>query len=151
MNPEVFEIDSPPGAELARSLLRDGTAVRFAARGRSMTPFVRDGDVVTIAPVHASQLRTGDLVLYRAQGGGLILHRMVALARSPDGPQPVMRGDNQVRSERIRPEQVLGRAEFLMRDGRTRNPRAWARRATALVLTRCRRAWRLLGTRARSD
>jgi hypothetical protein len=36
--------------ELARAVLAKGKSFRFHAPGLSMTPFIRDGDFVTIGP-----------------------------------------------------------------------------------------------------
>jgi hypothetical protein len=59
--PEAPRLRRRPGRELLlsglaqidlmRAVLARGRLFRFRARGWSMTPFIRDGDVITIAPV----------------------------------------------------------------------------------------------------
>jgi hypothetical protein len=62
----VSEISFP---ELTTDLLRQGCAVRFTATGGSMTPTVRDGDLVRCDPVDPTRVRPGDILLYRLRPG----------------------------------------------------------------------------------
>jgi signal peptidase I len=57
---------SLPGAgfaELMAAVLDKKVPVRFTAPGFSMTPFIRDGDTITIAPV-SEKIRCGDVVAF---------------------------------------------------------------------------------------
>jgi hypothetical protein len=65
--------DSRMFGELLRSLLRNGMAVRFQARGRSMYPAIADGDVVQ---VEAGAVQRGDVALVET-ADGLRAHRLV--------------------------------------------------------------------------
>jgi hypothetical protein len=81
-----------PGAaleELMSAALARGASFRFTARGFSMHPFVRDGDVLMLGAV-ARRLRVGDVVAARCPApGGLLVHRVVARA----GTGLLVRGD----------------------------------------------------------
>ena len=55
-----------------------------------MMPFIRDGDVVTIAPLHGRRARFGEVVAFAGPAGGLVVHRVVA--RMPDSYE--IRADN---------------------------------------------------------
>lgn len=68
----------PPFTPVCIDLLRAGQSVRFTATGASMAPVIRDGDVLTVAPVPASELRQDDVVLYLTPRG-LTAHRVVRL------------------------------------------------------------------------
>jgi len=63
------------GPTLAAELLAAGRLVALRARGSSMAPLVRDGDVLTLAPL-ASTPRAGELVAALC-AGRLIVHRVV--------------------------------------------------------------------------
>ncbi len=65
-----------PTAELAFEALARGLPVRFCARGASMRPWVRDGDVLVLAP-DAELADVGDLVLVPVSDFGVV-HRVVA-------------------------------------------------------------------------
>jgi SOS-response transcriptional repressor LexA len=45
-----------------------GTTVDFRPRGDSMTPLIRSGDLVTVAPAIPANLEPGDIVLARVAG-----------------------------------------------------------------------------------
>ena len=106
--------------QLLEELLRDGQSVRFRAPGWSMHPTIRDCEVITVAPLGASLVREGDVVLYRT-GGAAIAHR-VTRVRSAAGRSEglVLRGDAAHCCDRpIGVAQVLGRVLAVERDGRT--------------------------------
>ena len=62
--------------DLTAELLSRGTTVRFRPRGRSMYPSIREGELITVEPVAASDVKLADIVLYRSERG-LIAHRVV--------------------------------------------------------------------------
>jgi uncharacterized repeat protein (TIGR01451 family) len=68
--------DSPAFETLARELLSQGLSVRFEARGASMSPVIRDQEMVIVTPVIVSKLRKGDIVLTKGHSG-LRVHRLV--------------------------------------------------------------------------
>ena len=83
----------PVSGEALSALLTDvlarGVPFRFAARGYSMFPFIRDGDTVTISPLGGRRVRFGEVVAFTGQTGGPIVHRVIA--RRPDSYE--IRGD----------------------------------------------------------
>jgi hypothetical protein len=88
---------------------------RFTARGYSMHPFIKDGDVLTVAPL-AGPPRRGDVVAaHRAHTQGLVVHRVVAWR---SGGYEI-RGDNVEEADGvIGPGEVLGVVDSVERDGR---------------------------------
>lgn len=66
---------------LCRNLLAEGHPVRFTARGTSMFPFICDGDLLTVVPAGANDLRVGDVVLYERPDGRLVAHSLVVKER----------------------------------------------------------------------
>jgi signal peptidase I len=89
---------------LMASVLEKGVPFRFTAPGHSMTPFIRDGDVITVAPV---RIRFGDVVAFVSpHGGKLTVHRVVRVSR--DGY--LIKGDNTVEPDGTVPRtSLLGR------------------------------------------
>src|SRR5271157_2210492 len=63
---------------LVRELLREGLAVRLRVRGRSMEPYVVDGDLITLRSVVPRAIRLGDLVFSQEPGVAPLLHRVVS-------------------------------------------------------------------------
>lgn len=73
---------------LMAAVLEKGVPFRFTAPGHSMSPFIRDGDVITVAP---GRIRFGDAVAFvNPHGGKLTVHRVVRISR--DGY--LIKGDN---------------------------------------------------------
>ena len=63
--------------ELLTAVLARGSLFRFQARGFSMSPFIRDGDVLTLAPA-PDRLRIGDVVAFiNPCNQQLSVHRLV--------------------------------------------------------------------------
>lgn len=64
---------------LLEAVLARGASFRFQARGYSMAPFIRDGDILTVAPIAAEARRIGVVVaVVNPARGSLIVHRIVA-------------------------------------------------------------------------
>ena len=75
-------------AELMAAVLDKNAPFRFTAPGFSMSPFIRDGDVITIAP---GRLRYGDVVAFvNPCHGKLTVHRIVHVSRAGY----LIKGDN---------------------------------------------------------
>jgi hypothetical protein len=78
--------------ELMRAVLSQGRPFRFRARGGSMTPFIRDGDVITVVPLQQTLPETGEIVAFvRPPEGRLVVHRVVARQEQA----VFIQGDNQ--------------------------------------------------------
>jgi hypothetical protein len=102
---------------LMRAVLAKGKPFRFRAKGFSMSPFIKDGDVVTIRPLSAGEPRTGDVAAFLFPSTGRVaLHRVVAAG---DGlfhlkGDNVPEGDGAVAADRI-----LGVVARVERNGET--------------------------------
>ena len=104
----------PRFSDLCVALLRGGTPVRFAATGSSMSPAIRDGDWITVEPVPAEAVATGDVVLYSG-ARGLIAHRVLEACRA-EGLAFLARGDARGSAgEWVSAAQLLGRVASVER------------------------------------
>src|SRR5215471_10844370 len=70
--------DSRLFEEIVRPMLERGLSVRFEARGCSMSPAIRDGEIVEVKRVALAKLRKNDIVLARSENR-FRLHRIVML------------------------------------------------------------------------
>lgn len=105
--------------ELSGEILRAGHGLRFRARGASMSPLVRDGDVVLVQPVAPRAVRVGDVVLCRSDAGFPVAHRVVRRLDGPDGRRFLVQGDQALRVDGVIPgAQVYGRLVAVVRDGK---------------------------------
>lgn len=134
----------PGSATLLGELLGRGQRATLRARGGSMWPFLRDGDVVTLAPLTAPIL-LGEVLLAR-RGDELVLHRAVRLTEGG----PVLRGDALPREDGVFPAaQLLGRVVRLRRAGHAGRGYPPAR-LFALAMAPACRLWLRVARRARS-
>jgi hypothetical protein len=101
--------------ELMSATLRRGACFRFTARGFSMDPFVRDGDVLTVAPVRGRP-GLGRVVAVRDPVTGRpVVHRVVAHGAGG----VLVRGDGAGRADGVAgPDDVLGQVVAVERNGR---------------------------------
>ena len=107
----------PETPEIIATLLRQRTPVSFRVGGPSMTPTVRDGEVVTILPRPPGAIRRGSVVLYQIHGR-LVLHRYTINDKRTNRILAV--GDAGVDGgEWIPAEDVLGIAAGVCRNGKT--------------------------------
>ncbi|MEQ8171645.1 MAG: signal peptidase I [Candidatus Eremiobacterota bacterium] len=77
MKPEEFSFYGEELIVLLQEFSGKGASLRFQARGGSMTPFIRHGDIITITPLTCS-LRTGDVVAFiNPANNKLAVHRII--------------------------------------------------------------------------
>jgi uncharacterized repeat protein (TIGR01451 family) len=129
-------LDSERFEALSRELLKSGMGVRFEARGASMSPAIRDGEIVYVTPVIVSKLRKDDIVLSKGHNGFRV-HRLVVadqdknlfITRGDCGEQddPPLRGE-QILGVAVAKEVRIGRK---LVQARFKNVGGWALRCAA--------------------
>lgn len=102
-------------AELMEAVLEKNVPLRFSASGSSMTPFIRDGDAITVAP-SPLRLRPGDVVAFvNVRSNQLMVHRIIHA--SPAGY--LIKGDNNSVPDGLMPaSSIIGRVVRVVRRGR---------------------------------
>lgn len=97
-------------------LLAEGRTIQFKPIGYSMYPlFVPDRDQAVVAPIGDIMPRRGDVVLYRREGGNLVLHRICRY----DAEGFYMVGDNESEIEGpLQREQIKGILVGIIRKGK---------------------------------
>lgn len=71
------EIPMAESILLFEDILAGGAYLRVKATGRSMLPFLRGGEILTIRKVPPSSLGMGDVIFFRNPGGHAVAHRIV--------------------------------------------------------------------------
>ncbi len=103
--------------DLMSAVLSKGRPFRFCARGWSMSPFIQDGDIITITPLQKNLPNVGEVVAFlRPEDGRLVVHRVVARHLSA----VFIQGDNgpDFADGFIPRENLLGRVIRVERHGR---------------------------------
>src|SRR4030042_2785426 len=75
---EELALSSQDLEKLMRGVFDKGSSFRFKGKGYSMSPFIKDGDVLTIAPLQGSSPRFGDVMVFtHPTTGKLVIHRLI--------------------------------------------------------------------------
>lgn len=97
---------------LIRERLADGQSVRFAPRGRSMLPMLRQGRDKVVLSAVTGELKKYDLPLYQRDDGTYVLHRIVKV-----GETYTCIGDNQhILEPGVRRDQIIAVVTAFTRD-----------------------------------
>jgi hypothetical protein len=112
----ILALSGPGLVDLLTAVLGRKRSFRFRAKGYSMAPFIRDGDVITLAPLGNTPPRMGEVVAYvNPTRERLVVHRVVARR----GNAFLIKSDNESRSDGLVPCRcILGRVTRVERDGR---------------------------------
>lgn len=113
---EELSLSSQSLRELLRAVLDKGASFRFRAKGFSMSPFIKDGDVLTVALWQGTTPRLGDVVVFTHPGTGkLIIHRVIE--KKTDSY--LTKGDNSPEGDGlISKADILGRVTKAERNGK---------------------------------
>jgi signal peptidase I len=105
--------DKEAVAGLLTDALRAGHSFSFRAGGFSMSPFIKDGDLITVSPFGNIQPGRGDIVAFLdAANNGLTVHRII----QKQGIDFIMKGDNtRVADMPVSDSNLLGRVTGIRR------------------------------------
>ena len=133
--------------ELLRATVERGASLRTTVRGFSMSPFIKDGDALTVSPMGERDPRVGEVIAFVSPlNGRMAVHRVVS--RTTSGW--LLRGDNSLEADGVVGlEGMIGRVVRVERGGR--DVRLGVRAGGSLIaglnrgrgLTRLRALWRL--------
>jgi hypothetical protein len=109
-----LSLPGPALLELLRATLAKGMSFRFRAKGFSMDPFIRDGDMITVGPLADQSPGLGDVVAFiQEETGKLLVHRVIRIK----GNSCLIRGDNSAGADGLIPRaHILGRVKRVERD-----------------------------------
>jgi signal peptidase I len=109
-----LSLPGPALLELLRATLAKGMSFRFRAKGFSMDPFIRDGDMITVRPLADHSPNTGDVVAFIQEGSErLLVHRVIRIK----GNAYLIKGDNSAGADGLIPRaNILGWVKRVERD-----------------------------------
>ena len=144
---ETKRLDHAEFAALGAELIRESGGMRFRAHGRSMAPFIRDGDVLVVERAAPDSLRVGHVVLFQTEAGALYAHRVFRREFRDGTWRWTARGDALAAADpSFTAEQIIGRVTSIERGGKSvRVDRGWFRARTFPVRRWIRRVCGRLG------
>jgi signal peptidase I len=84
----VSELIRPAASDITglfEDILNRGLSLRVKVTGRSMAPFLKGGEVLTIQKTALSSLRKGDLLFFRDANFHPVIHRIISRQLRSDG------------------------------------------------------------------
>jgi len=102
---------------LLKEVMKRGKRFRFETKGFSMQPFVRNGDVLTLAPLSGRKIQIGDIVACEEPVlGKLIVHRVIRKTKKGY----LVKGDNSYKADGcVQRDSIYGRVVRIERKGKT--------------------------------
>ena len=89
---EARSLSNQALTDILSAVTKKGASVRFQAKGFSMSPFIRDGDVLTLSPLRNHLPQIGDTVAFISPATeSLLIHRVIG---KRGGPRFLLKGDN---------------------------------------------------------
>jgi len=103
--------------ELIKAVLVTETPLRFHAKGFSMLPFIKDGDLVTLSPLTASRPGLGEVIAFiHPETKRVVIHRIIS---KKNGYSLILKGDNSTRKDILfQRNNILGYVTKVERDGK---------------------------------
>lgn len=121
---EGISLSAPVIMELIEAVHDKGASFRFQAKGHSMTPAIRDGDIITVSPLKDLMPRRGDVLAFRHPDRPQMLVHRVLHAKAD---KYFIQGDNCPEADGWIPaENILGLITRVERHGK---PRFWPNRS----------------------
>ena len=77
---------------LRKEAIKKGHSVQTLARGYSMFPFLRKGDLLTVEPVSMDKIKRGDVVVFEMEEKW-IAHRVIKIRNGEKGLEFMLQGD----------------------------------------------------------
>jgi signal peptidase I len=114
-----LSLESPELLEYARYELSRNRQIHLRMSGTSMKPTIDEGDVVTIAAVDPTSLKSRDIILCVTSSGTVMIHRVMSLQTRENVLYAITRADqSQYHDIPVPITQVIGRAVAVQRKGR---------------------------------
>jgi signal peptidase I len=115
---EGISLSAPVIMELIEAVHEKGASFRFQAKGHSMTPAIRDGDVITVSPLKDIMPRRGDVLAFRhPEQPQMLVHRVLHTRAK----RYFIKGDNCPEADGWIPaENILGLIAKVERRGKAR-------------------------------
>src|SRR3989338_7975835 len=114
MSNNILSCNKEDFSYLAETILKQGNCIRFRAEGRSMSPSIRNGDIIEVGP-DIDDITPGDIILYRSKENTPVVHRVIKINESIG---ILTKGDSSLSFDNpITHEHVLGRVIEVKKSG----------------------------------
>jgi signal peptidase I len=104
--------------EILQAVLSKGFSIRFKAKGFSMFPVIKDGDIITVSPFPGVSIRSGNIIAFiHPQTEKLVVHRLIETKENGF----LTKGDNSLETDGDIPgTYILGKVTRIEKKGKSR-------------------------------
>ena len=115
-NKGILSLSGEALKELLQAVLDKGVPFRFRAKGFSMSPFIKNGDLITVSPFKKKSIKRGLVVAFiHPETGYLVVHRVINRRKN----DCVVKGDNRFETDGYVPlKNIIGYVSSVEREGR---------------------------------
>ncbi|KQX51960.1 hypothetical protein ASD40_07810 [Paenibacillus sp. Root444D2] len=93
--------------------------IELPARGTSMYPCIKKGDICRFVSTEAANIKKGDIILFHTPHGNLVAHRFCRLVTRNQQLHYLCKGDtNLAHDEAVAMEHLIGKMTWIRRKGR---------------------------------
>lgn len=116
MNVNNLKLSGKNFTKLMSAVLEKNADFRFQAEGQSMSPFIKNQDIVTITPLSMNTPQTGDIVAaFLSEKQSIMIHRVIGKKQG----KFLIKGDNiKSRDGLFELDQILGLVNSVERNGK---------------------------------
>ena len=111
-------MNTQEATSLRKQLIENNHSVKIVASGYSMFPFMRNGDIQTISPVHIEEIQIGDVAVFE-HNNDWISHRVVDIRKRNSETTLILRGDTSMQIDPlVTKENYIGKTVAFERGGK---------------------------------
>lgn len=116
-------------AVIVAKVIENRGSIDVTCYGHAMFPLLRDGNVTTFSRVREEELLIGDVCLFEADEGYLLLYRLIDIDDEQQPAKYTFRGDTCELPERpVTYSRIIGKLRTVHRDGKVLNVNHWRSR-----------------------
>jgi signal peptidase I len=110
--------------DLVGHVVKKRGSILLPAQGKSMYPFIRQGDICHFEACDPDTFKRGDVVLFATGLNRLVAHRFIKKIYRFNQSYYLFKGDtNLLFDEPVKPEQIIGKMNAIERKNKAVNPK----------------------------
>jgi signal peptidase I len=108
--------------DLVRRVVNKKGIILLPAQGKSMYPFIKQGDICHFEACDPATFKKGDVVLFTSGSSRLVAHRYIKEINKDQQIYYLFKGDtNLLFDEPIKPDRIIGKMTAIERNNKTVN------------------------------
>lgn len=112
---EIIKLDNPQFFVITSEILEKTGCIRFRVKGQSMSPIIKDGDLVEIKRTNPLRLKLGDIAMFTTPQKEVLIHRLIKRLNG-QVREFITKGDNSADSDlAVAEREIWGVVSFVQK------------------------------------